>query len=105
MESEKANLLSGFHENYIAQGFKRILQATMCKSYELLLLEQELENLCHNSTTFPCEEVFSKRKQMIASVEYETIFITEHKKCFFKKILIFSKRQNIVAQEVFEQEN
>ncbi|KAL8169198.1 UNVERIFIED_CONTAM: hypothetical protein K2H54_039785 [Gekko kuhli] len=98
LELEKASSLSGFQEHYInlVQELKRILQATMCESYELLLLEQEFENLCHDITTFPCEEVFSKRKQVIASVEYENTYMTEHKKCLNKKMNLVAELQNLM---------
>lgn len=98
LELEKASSLSGFQEHHInlAQEFKRILQATTCESYEPLLLEQEFENLCHDISAFPCEEIFSKRKQVIASVEYENTFRTEHKECLNKKMNLVAELQNLM---------
>ncbi|XP_060119226.1 melanoma inhibitory activity protein 2 isoform X3 [Heteronotia binoei] len=98
LKLEKVSSLSGVQEHYInlAQEFKRILQATMCESYKLLLLEQEFENLCHDITTFPCEEVLSERKQVIASVEYENTFMAEHKKCLNKKMNLVAELQSLM---------
>uniref|UniRef100_A0ACB8G4H8 Uncharacterized protein n=1 Tax=Sphaerodactylus townsendi TaxID=933632 RepID=A0ACB8G4H8_9SAUR len=95
---KEASTLSGFPEHYInlVQESKRIFQATRCESYELLLLQQEFENHFNDITDFPCEEVFSERKQVLTSVEYENKFMNQRKRCLNKKTDLAAELQSLM---------